>query len=311
MNNARILFEKLSLEYINANMMNKEFETNWMDCKEKEDATSAELSPNDKKLFAKALSGFANTSGGVILFGIRARPRPADDVDIIIDKNPIKGLKKYESNLREIESRIVERLVKGVEYLPIETSPDEGVMAVYIPESEASPHRSVQDYKFYIRAGGTFNSIDLKIVEDLFHKTKKPDLQLLLKEISPDQILILLRNNGKGIAKYPSFVIELPQYVNVSSYRLDGNKSNDIVVTQKYFRGKEGKFAVYSGSIDNIIHADGGELPIINFSTVITKLVNQTFTLPYYLDAENMQTKESKYTISFDNQGRIKDITII
>lgn len=162
MNNGRILFDKISLDYINRQMVGQQFENNWLECKQKSHANKTGLDESDKSNFAKALSGFANTSGGVVIFGLDARK--VDGVDIIQSIRPVKNLRSFESDLRECESRVVERIVLGVEYRIIETAENEGLLAVYIPESAHLPHRSLRDGGFYIRAGGVFSPLDLNLI---------------------------------------------------------------------------------------------------------------------------------------------------
>jgi hypothetical protein len=126
MSNATVLFKKLDLNYVRQELIDHEFENNGLECKEKSGADRGGLDEKDKSNFAKALSGFANTSSGVLIFGLAARKK--DEIDQIIGIRPIKELRRFESALREHESRIVERLVPGVEYKAIETSPGEGMV---------------------------------------------------------------------------------------------------------------------------------------------------------------------------------------
>lgn len=148
MSDAVVLFQKLDLAYVQQELIGQEFENNWLECKEKSGADRGGLDEKDKSNFAKALSGFANTSGGVL--NLRIGGQEADEIDEIIGIRPIKELRRFESALREHESRVVERLVPGVEYKAIETTAGEGMIAIYIPESPHLPHRSLSDYKFYI-----------------------------------------------------------------------------------------------------------------------------------------------------------------
>ncbi|MBW9235526.1 ATP-binding protein, partial [Leptospira santarosai] len=55
-------------------MIDEQQEENlFLDFKLKTDATSSNLSKDDKKNYAKALSGFSNTSGGIIIWGVDCR----------------------------------------------------------------------------------------------------------------------------------------------------------------------------------------------------------------------------------------------
>ena len=69
---ARLLFKRIDVEYLKA-LVGTEFETNILECKEKAKPGSYELDASDVFNFARTLSAFANTSGGVLLWGVKAR----------------------------------------------------------------------------------------------------------------------------------------------------------------------------------------------------------------------------------------------
>ena len=69
--NANLIFEKIINQGYNAikKMIDEpQVENLWLDFKQKSDTDgSAKLSESDKGNFAKALSGFANAAGGVLI----------------------------------------------------------------------------------------------------------------------------------------------------------------------------------------------------------------------------------------------------
>jgi len=95
MDSAKILFKKITLNYINAEMLGKQFENNILECKQKDSPGNGNIEMGDKAKFAKCLSGFANTGGGVIVFGLDARKQ--DGIDEITAIVPISELKKFNS----------------------------------------------------------------------------------------------------------------------------------------------------------------------------------------------------------------------
>lgn len=300
MDNARSLFEKLDLAYVQNEMIGKEFENNWLECKEKNRPEQGLFDAGDKANFAKALSGFANSSGGVLIFGLEAR-KDKDEIDQIIALKPIKELRKFESALREHESRIVERIVAGVEYRRLPTGDDEGLLAVYVPESERPPHRSQVDSKFYIRAGGVFSSMPVSIIEDLFARRQRPALELSIRERSPHQFIVSLMNRGKTSAKHPYVVLGLASDFSPSGYELHGNSWLESWVQASEYKGIKGRFMTFQAGHSLVIHPDS-EVAILALQCAsngrnLGARVTTTWTFSYYVYAENMLPVESEFVI--------------
>ena len=79
-------------------------ETLHLDFKVKADPRKSALDRDDKKNFSKALSGFANSAGGIIVWGVEAR-RGSDDVDAAVAVHPISGLDAFLSQPRQTRSK--------------------------------------------------------------------------------------------------------------------------------------------------------------------------------------------------------------
>lgn len=207
MSNARKIYEQIvNLDYVQQHMVGKRPEDTWLDCKKKNHPENGSLDERDKSNFAKALSGFANTSGGVLIFGLDARQN-SEGIDIVQDFCPISNLNLFNSELLELESRIVERAIPGLEYknILIDEDRDNGIVIIYIPEGPNPPHRSLVDNKFYVRTGDSFGSIDVSQIEGLVLKKIRPDLDAKIfvkfENIFLDSYF-QITNIGHSIAKY-------------------------------------------------------------------------------------------------------------
>lgn len=90
MGNAETLFKKIQsggLKYIEDELVEKERENDFLECKTKGKPNEWSPGKDDLKNFAKALSGFANTEGGVLIFGLDARKNVEDGIDKINEIN--------------------------------------------------------------------------------------------------------------------------------------------------------------------------------------------------------------------------------
>ena len=261
MSNAKNIYDKIvDLNYVNAHMIGQSLENTWLDCKRKHDVTNGRLDKDDKNNFAKALSGFANISGGVLIFGLDARN--IGGVDKIQGLIPIKDLKVFESELREAETRIVERPISGLEYRKIYTDEptDTGIIIIYIPEGLNPPYRSLIDKQFYVRAGDSFIPLSLSQIESLIQKNRKPDLELSISIAGNSSIRIGADNNfsinfqikniGKTVAK--NVLLELR--IGADIYLI---LQIDKVFIQDYEKknGPAGEY-IYAWHYEKVIHPE-------------------------------------------------------
>lgn len=289
---ASSLFKKLSLQYIKEEMVGKEFENNYLECKEKQKPDNPQVDQGDKADFGKALSGFANTSGGVLIFGLKANKR--EDIDQIVGLSPIANIRQFEARLRELESRIVERVVPKVEYLRLETDANAGILAVFVPESDHLPHRSLINHKFYMRGGGTFYSLDLSIIEDLFYRRRLPVLELFAKPTSQSQLVVYLRNLGPATAKFPYVAFQIPPGFSLSGYELDGNTTLTSCLQVNGYKDLEGQVVLSRQGAAQVVHPDA-ELPLVELRFNGRMSSGNRFYFNYYVHAEGMASSRKRF----------------
>lgn len=117
------------------------------------------LDKDDKKNYAKALSGFSNSVGGVLIWGIEARKLMPDSPDVATNERPISHLKKFLTDLNSLVSESIIPLNNKVENLMV-TLPgevDKGFIVTYIPESPSPPVRAMLSLNLYFtRVGDSF-----------------------------------------------------------------------------------------------------------------------------------------------------------
>ena len=116
-----VTFENLGLRDIEEYLRTKQEETVQLDFKT---TSSPDLNLDDCKLFAKYLSGFANSSGGLIIWGIDARS--IDNVDCAQDRKEIVGLRNFVYRLNFLTGDALTPKFNGVKHRAIETADDRG-----------------------------------------------------------------------------------------------------------------------------------------------------------------------------------------
>lgn len=199
-----------------------EEESLWLDFKELDPTISTPDSYVKDKL-ARALSGFANTEGGVLLYGISTKVGQKgipDRAQKIVEINNVAGfrlaLEKLASNLVD---PVIDRVV--VQEIPNPACSDSGVVAVYVPQSDGGPHRVVKvsaeiNERYYMRTTTEFVSMPHALLADRFGRRASPRLELQMRyiRINPTQIEFRLVNWGRGAARRPAVqLIEAPPSV--------------------------------------------------------------------------------------------------
>jgi len=144
-----------------------EFETEWRDFK-----SAAIIGDQDiKRTWSKALAGFANTQGGVLIWGVDARKDQATGIDAASGLSLVKNPSAFKSRLNELHHQATEPPVLDVEIeaYPTSSTTADGFVVCYIPESPFKPHRAEHaDRQYYIRAGDDFVVPSVSLLRNLF-----------------------------------------------------------------------------------------------------------------------------------------------
>jgi hypothetical protein len=168
------------------------------------------LSDTDRGSLAKAISGFANSDGGVIVWGVGCRRTAKGDVpDRMI---PISHPPILKALLDNAVGGLTLPSHSGVEsvHLLNQTGAD-GFVVTLVPSGLHVPYRAIyprQDY--YIRAGASFLSAPHAVVAGLFGRRPQSSVQLAIA-LSTVEVLdgngvrinlpVSMTNEGRSIAE--------------------------------------------------------------------------------------------------------------
>ncbi len=190
-------------------------------------------SKEDRKNFAKALSGFANSSGGIILWGVDARKQQQDGPDCACAVRQIDSVSTFVSRLNEFTGMFVRPVVDGVRHRTICTRDDRGYAITLVPESDAGPHMALAgEQRYYKRSGSSFYPLEHFDIEDMFGRRRKPRFCVTYK-IKPSmrggnpmryegQIAIGLENQGRGSATNLFVALRVPAPYGIRFSGIDG-----------------------------------------------------------------------------------------
>lgn len=132
------------------------------------------LSKDDKKKaeIAKDVSAFANSDGGIIVYGIEEQEHKAHALSYIDGNTYTKEW------LEQVIQDNIQRRIKGLEIFPIrDNDVTKSIYIVKIPRSSNTPHMSA-DKCYYKR--NNFRSVKMEEYEvrDLFYRESTPNLKI-------------------------------------------------------------------------------------------------------------------------------------
>lgn len=201
-----------------------------------------------KKEISKDISSFANSDGGIIIYGIKEIDHKADSIDFI---NGREITKEWLENV--IESNIRRRISDLVIYpLRFDNDIEKTIYIIKIPVSIYSPHMAI-DNRYYKRFN--FKSVPMEEYEvrTLFNRKQATKLEidklLVTQQGSTEsgglfnsvdyQIVFQVKNVGNAIEENYKTEIQLPQ----SIYSAGHPNSNPL---NPFYIRRDGDFAVFS-----------------------------------------------------------------
>jgi hypothetical protein len=159
----------------------------WLDFKRSADnGERTSLNIRDRENLARAISGFGNSDGGVIVWGVDCRRDAATGADVPQRKVPVVNPQRFVSWLENAVSSCTEPAHASVEHAPILLPGGAGLVATLIPASMHAPHQCIQptsDARYYMRVGASFGVVPHAVLSGLFGRRPQP--RLALKWLAP------------------------------------------------------------------------------------------------------------------------------
>lgn len=235
MERAEDIFNKIKsdgLKAIDEFIVTRKSEELFLDFKRSSDNGSGKyLSQNDRDNLAKAISGFGNSEGGLIVWGVDCSPDNSN-ADVAKAKVPLTDVKRFVSLIENAISGCTVPPHSGVKnhYVSIDNK-DNGYVITYIPKSENTPHQVIRKNQYYMRAGSNFEPVPHSVLAGMFGRRPQAKIihgffykPVLIKENGSIEFEFgfSLRNLGPGIAK--------DIFINASTYSFPiGNSSLQLI----------------------------------------------------------------------------------
>jgi hypothetical protein len=200
----------------------------YLECKKKQNASEGDLSDIDKRNFSESLSQFANSDGGILLWGIETDTTVSDR---LVRRVPFAEPGRFEGALRKSVLNSTQPPVDGVLIETIDSSQNlgKGYVKCLIPASDRAPHRAMLTRAkgdYLRRSADGKRSMDHYELEDMFGRRPRPRLEISTETprigtirggpqgSSVDvHVELLITNVGRATAQAPfARVTVLPPY---------------------------------------------------------------------------------------------------
>jgi len=254
-----------------------EAEDLYLDFKQKTNPNSGVPSQADVANYSKALSGFANSEGGLLVWGVVATEVKGDSesADVAREARPVTPLRTFHAKLNDITYHCTKPTVVGVQNLLVPVGPDKdtGFVVTYVPAGANPPYRSEKtcNNHYYRRSGSTFQPMEPYEIRDIVFRFRYPKIDLDFgrdakrEETDLVQYRYALRlditNHGPAILKDYMVEITLPR---VCSHDVHDWRREIVVYEGAHFErfrlftaGLDPEyFAIYPGDTKRILGAD-------------------------------------------------------
>jgi hypothetical protein len=207
------------------------FEEEWLDFKSGVHGPPAKPEPLSegkiKEIWSTALAGFANTGGGILIWGIDARPTATAGnerkVDAASDLRLVPHPDALKSDLTRLHHTATDPPIAGVSIEPVMDQAGAGFVVCLIPESSHKPHRAefVTNKPYYMRVGDDFLVMPPAVLRSMFFPQSSLRYTVRIKcqgrnlqnpRAGTFDFFVTIRNVGNATAREPFVVLQVSPY---------------------------------------------------------------------------------------------------
>lgn len=267
------------------------------------------LSDNDVKILQKVLSGFANSDGGIVLWGVESKSAANKaDRSRFDSYHPIQDPDRLIVRLIEEVTKATQPPVSGVlhEKVPV---PGGWVVKTFVPASDRGPHRTARDDgQYYRRDADEFRPMHHFQIADMFGRRARADLVLVFKHPSFDRGRpggwddwlhgdIVLINRGRGLARFPLVTMEA---LHPALRFMPPEDPNRWTLVPRSRHHDSPRIALYGGA-DDVIHSQEERLIARLRVESINSLRQKDLSINWSLYAEGIESTAGQAVFKYQD----------
>lgn len=187
------------------------------------------LHRDDRKNLAKAISGFGNSEGGVIVWGVECS-RDLEVGDVARAKVKVKNVHRFLSWLENaISGCTIPSHNKVRNHIVSVDKNGDGFVATYIPKCEIAPLMTTVGSTIYIRSGSNNVPAPYAVIAGMFGRRPQPDIELNFSSKS----LEVLQNADEDML-YPNNLDNPPEkYIRIG-FSINGRNNSNVIAREMY-----------------------------------------------------------------------------
>ena len=187
------------------------------------------LHKDDRKNLAKGISGFGNSEGGVIVWGVECS-RDCDIGDVAKAKVKVRNVHRFLSWLENaISGCTIPRHNRVRNHIISVDKNGDGFVATYIPKSELAPLMTTMGNNIYIRSGSNNVPAPYSVIAGMFGKRPQPNVELIIA----DKNLEVLDNAVEDMVYPPSLDNPPEKYLRLS-FSICGENDSNVIARELY-----------------------------------------------------------------------------
>jgi hypothetical protein len=231
--------------------------------------TSPVVNKGVKAHLAKALSGFSNAEGGVLIYGMETQKHSSTGTDIMTSVTRVGNINRFATAIANTIPTLTQPAIIKFEYRVVKQkkSDSAGVIIIHIPR-HIRPVQNLSDGKFYFSGGDQFVDAPYSTIERLFLAGEAPNVEVdiahLKSKIGENNLVeysfnIILINKSPAVARDVDVFMEVISPSNIKSVNVKSmNDASNI---------NEGR-KTYTKGISGVLHYNLGSV----FSKVTTEM---------------------------------------
>jgi hypothetical protein len=314
----RDLFERIDAEVLLQMQERREEEGYNLDFKRMQ--VSGEPSDADIANLKTAISGFANSAGGIVLWGVDSKStHTKGDRSRFASCVPVVDGDRAIVRFHELTATATQPAVNGVVHRKVAI---EGgfVIKTLVPESDGGPHRTNEERgQYYRRDADAFRAMHHHEIADMFGRRARPHLTANVLDITvycghharrdgerrgyaevDVRVPIAVGNQGRGLARFPAVQLRLEPAAEWKFNPGSGQNIGKMFLPPRPRLGVKDAPLVFGGGADEVIHP-GMSVPLatIECTVVCTSRMNSVreLRIECLLTAQGAEARTSTLTV--------------